>query len=359
MNKILDSLEQIKKIDTENVLGSADALPSQCLHAFEEASKVEVPENYKDTDNVVMVGMGGSGLGARVIKSLYDERLTKPLVSIHDYHLPGFVNDRTLVILSSYSGNTEEVITAAHEAIDRKAKCLVIATGGKLKSLAEENNLPLYVIDPKFNPSNQPRMAIGYSIVGQLVLASKAGLFEIEKQDIMASMDAMSKVQEKCNVNVSQDDNLAKLTAFRLFDKKIMLISSHHLVGATHTVNNQFNENAKTFTADYVIPELNHHLMEGLKHPPNNTHDLVCLMINSDLYIERIQQRFEITKEVIKKNNIELVEFKPESADFLSQVFEVIQFGAYVNFYLSMIYNQDPAPIPFVNYFKEELAKRG
>ena len=352
----MDIQEAIKKYDTQNVYGSIVSLPDQCLHAWEDANKVEVPEYYKDINNVIMCGMGGSGLGARVIESLFAGTLKYPFYRIHDYHLPGFADIHSLVICSAYSGETEEPIQITKEAIEKRCKWMAIASGNLLIKLAQEHNVPYYQIEPKFNPSNQPRLAIGYSIIGQLVLASKIGLFSIEKPDIERAVHATRKVRD-INIIENMSDNPALSTAFAVKNKILIYVSAQHLVGAAHTANNQHNENAKNLSFDFVIPELNHHLMEGLKHPANNKDNLYFIFIDSDLYSNRIRQRFEITKDVVSQNNIQFSSFKPSSNDKLSQVFEVIQFAGFLNFYLSMLYEQDPAPIPWVDYFKTQLGQ--
>ncbi|MEK7526527.1 MAG: SIS domain-containing protein [Patescibacteria group bacterium] len=342
----LDSQEEITQLDKSNVLGSVQNFSNQVIHAFEEASRVTVPEDYKNISNVVMCGMGGSGLAGRVIESLYPN-LFLPLVRINDYNLPGFVNEKSLVICSSYSGNTEETLENANQAIAKNAKWMAIAAGGKLLDLAREHNVPYYQILPTHNPSNQPRMAIGYSVVGQLVLASKTGILHIDRSDIDQIVEAMKMI----------DENEAKQIAQKLFDRVILFISSEHLVGATHVSNNQLNENAKNMSFDFQIPELNHHLMEGLRNPSDNKEDLAVLLINSSLYGERIKKRFAITKEVFEKNGIPTQEFNLKSTSKLAQVFEFIQFGAYLAFYVSVLNGLDSAPIPWVDYFKEQLAK--
>lgn len=353
---ILDSREEIAKIDKQNVLGSVEALPDQCVHAWEEASKIEVPESYRDINKVVMCGMGGSGLGARVIESLYAGQIEIPLARVNDYHLPAWVDENTLVICSSYSGETEETIQNAKEAIDKKAKWMAIGTGNTLIEMAKERSVPFYQIDPKYNPSNQPRMAIGYSIAGQLILASKAGLIEFTKKDIDKIASSMRTVIEKIKVEV-MEKNEAKKLAYRLKDKIVAFISAGHLVGAAHVVNNQMNENAKVFSADYQIPELNHHLMESLSRPEVNKTALFAFFVNSRLYPERISRRFELTKDIVEKHDVETFIYKPASDEKISQVFELIQFGTYVDFYLSILYRQNPAPIPWVDYFKERLGQ--
>lgn len=345
----LDNLEEIKKLDASNVEGSIDTLSDQCLHAWKDCENIEVPETYRNINKVVMCGMGGSGLGARVIESVYASEMKVPLVRVNDYDLPEFVDSDTLVICSSYSGETEETINNVKQAIDKGAKWMAIGAGNSLIKMAKEKGVPYYQIDPKFNPSNQPRMAIGYSVIGQLILCAKAGIINFTKDDL----DGIVKVMKEVTSKVNEAKELARL----MKDKVIFYVSARHLVGATHVVNNQANENAKTFTADYIIPELNHHLMEGLGHPKKNDAKIFGFFANSDLYPEKIVKRMAITEEVCRKQEIEVFEYKLKAGKPIEQVFELIQFGAYTDFYLSMLYELNPAPIPWVDYFKERLGQ--
>jgi len=349
--------EDILKIDQENVLGSVESLSEQITHAWEEASKVEVPNDYQNVDNLVMCGMGGSGLAARVIQSVFYEQLKLPLTRVNNYDLPSFVNQNSLVVCSSYSGNTEEAVQNLNQALVKQAKILAIGAGGKLLEVAQQKNIPFYKIDPKFNPSNQPRMAIGYSVIGQLVLVSKAGIITLTQKNIDSIINAMKSILEKIKVEVDESNNSAKQLALEMKDKIIAYIAAGHLVGSLHTVNNQLNENAKNFSADFQVPELNHHLMEGLKHPSSNPQTLLAVIATSSLYSDRIRQRMEITQDVIKQNKIESFSYQATGIDKLSQNFELIQFGAYANLYLSILYDQNPAPIPWVDYFKTKLGQ--
>lgn len=347
-------VDQIKTYDTQNVYGSVLELSKQCLHAWEDANKVSIPEDYKTVENVVMCGMGGSGLGARVIESLYFSSLKMPLTRINGYHIPPFVNEKTLVITSSYSGNTDETVQNFKEALDKKAKIISIGAGGELIELSKSNNTPYYLITPTYNPSNQPRMAIGYSVLGQLVMAAKVGILDINLSEVEEAVKTMNTVIEINDVN-KNTDSPALAIAQSLKDKIIMYFASEHLIGPTHVVNNQLNENAKNLSFDFSIPEINHHLMEGLKNPNTNSNNVHAVLITSDLYSPEIKKRFEITQEVISKNNINNILYKPVSNSYFSQVFETIQYWALVNFYMSILYGQDPAPIVWVDYFKTRI----
>lgn len=354
---ILDSREEIAKIDLQNVLGSVEALPDQCLDAWEQAKDISVPESYSRIANIVTCGMGGSGLGARVIESVYAQDLKYPLVRVNDYNLPGFVNEDTLVICSAYSGTTEEPVECARQAIKKGTKWMAIGTGNTLIDMAKDSKVPYYQIKPQYNPSNQPRMAIGYSVIGQLILASKAGLFKLSKYSISNIVKVMSGVQRKNKVEVKGSQNKAKLLAQKIYGRQVLFVSARHLVGSMHVVNNQMNENAKSLSYDVLIPELNHHLMEGLKHPFTNKDNVLVFFASSNLYSNNVQKRFEITKDVVSKNKLEIFDYELTAKTKLGQAFELIQFGAYVNLYLSILYGQNPAPIPWVDYFKTQLGQ--
>lgn len=349
--------DSLSVFDKENVYGSVEELSKQVSDAYNQTLKISIPDEYSDVDNIVMCGMGGSGLGARVIESLYVRNIKVPLVRVNDYNLPGFVNERSLVFCSSYSGETEETLENVKQAISKKAKWIAIGKGGTLIDLAKSNNAPYYMIDPKYNPSNQPRMAVGYSIIGQLILASKTGIINFQEEEMGFGIKAMEDVINENSLDVSEDMNEAIKLSEKIQNKVVLFVASEHLIGAMHVVNNQFNENAKNLTADYFIPELNHHLMEGLKNPKENKNNIFVIFFDSNLYSKRIQQRMSITKDVVSQNGIQNYTYIAKSKTPFSQVFETIQFGSYSNFYLTMRYGQDPAPIPWVDYFKNKLGQ--
>lgn len=353
----LDNLEEIKKLDKSDVYGSIDQLPKQCLHAWEDTKNLQVPRSYRGINKIVMTGMGGSGLGARVIESVFASKIKYPLVRVNDYDLPEWVDEKTLVICSSFSGTTEEPVETARQAKVRKAKWMAIGTGGILIDLAKKSNIPFYQIVPVYNPSKQPRLAIGYSIVGQLVMASKAGVIELEKDDILSIVREMNKIRKENASPVLTDRNPAKQIAKAFYGKNVIFIAARHMLAAGHTIKNQMNENAKNFSAIFDIPELNHHLMEGLTFPEFNKKNLLYFFLISSLYPKRIQQRMTITQDVVKKNKIQVLFWEAKTSNYLNQAFEFIQFGGFVNFYLAMLNGIDPAPIPWVDYFKIKLGQ--
>ena len=353
----LDNLNEIKALDKQDMLGSLQLLNKQVEQVWKESEKLKVPSIYKKVQNVVVLGMGGSALGAHIIKNVFSKELKASVEIVNDYSVPAYINQKTLVVASSYSGSTEETVAGIVEAKKKKAKILVICAGGKLADFAKKNKLPALVFTTGFNPCNSPRMGLGYSIVGQLALFNKLGLLKLTIKQIKGLVENVKKFENKFGVNSEIKNNLAKTTASKLLGKSVWYVASEHLLGNAHTAANQLNENAKCFGGYFPIPELNHHLMEGMIFPKSNPNNLIFVFLESGFYHKRIQKRFEVTKDVLKQNKIAYTSYQSESKNKLEQSMEVLLFGAYVSFYLSMLSNIDPTPIPFVDYFKKEMSK--
>ena len=354
---ILDDLEKIKKLDQSNLLGSAQQFRLQLKQTKEELVDLKIPQSYFDIQNIVVNGMGGSRLGSRVAQRLFEDTLKVPTYLIGSYDLPEFVSDKTLLIISSYSGNTEEPLNTIKEAFKRKAKILVFAQNGKLAQIAREKKLPgYYGFTPKYNPCNQPRMSLGYQVLGMMIMLSKCRLINISSQEINKLIRFVEKIKTKHDVNVVSTENLAKQTAKKMHGKVPALVAAEFLMGALHVWRNQTSENSKQISFYYEIPELNHYLLEGMGFPKTNPQNLFFIFVKSNLYHLRNQKRIEITKQVLDGYKIKHDEVLLTGKTKLEQVFELIQFGSFVGFYLSMLNNLDPSPIPWVDYFKKQLA---
>jgi len=352
----LNSRVNIAQFDQANMLGSIEALNLQIKHAWEEVKQL----NFKlssQPHNLVVAGMGGSGLGADVIKHLFKDQLTVPFDFIHSYTLPNYVNQNSLIILSSYSGNTEEVIQVAQEARERQAQIVVITGGGKLYQLAQRHHWPVYKIKPKFNPSNQPRMAIGYSVFGILGICAQIGIIKLSDQEVKVVSDTIADVVAKNTVEVATSENAAKSLAFMMLDHRTILVGAEFLEGALHVSANQANENAKTFTDYKVIPEMDHHLLEGLNFPKNLTSTHLFLFFQSELYRVRNQKRIKLTQQIVDDHSIETLKIDLTAPTKLAQLWQSISLMAFAIFYQAILEGIDPSPIPYVEEFKKELVR--
>lgn len=347
----------IEELDQANNIGSIEQLGDQVQHIWKLAKEITFDESYQDIDKVVVAGMGGSALGTHVIQTVFKDELKVPVIVCSDYSLPSYVDERTLVVASSYSGNTEETLSAIQDGIEKKAKITGITAGGKLAKLLQENGYPVLAFEAKHNPSNSPRMALGYSIFGQMSLFSQIGLLPITEEDYQQVLTSIARLQMSLSRHVEQEENPAKLLAFNFVERQPIITASEHLEGVSHVFANQINENSKTYAEFRVIPEINHHLMEGLQFPTANESNLFFLTLHSDLYLESNQKRIDLTEQVLEKNHISFLSYQLQAPSKIAQAFELILLGSYTSYYLAMINNQDPTPNPWVDWFKSELKK--
>ncbi|MDP3244640.1 MAG: SIS domain-containing protein [bacterium] len=335
---ILDNEKIIKKFDSRGVLVSLGKLNAQCQQAWTEANKINLPVSYKQIKNIVAAGMGGSTLGAHIVKSVFEKELKIPFEITNHYFLPAYVNKDSLVFLLSYSGNTEETLSAAQQATAKKAKVIVITNGGKLANLARKHNWPAYIFLPRHNPSGQPRLGVGYLLAGMIAFLNNLSLIKSPSPPLFERGEAG-----------------AKKMAMALQNKEIILVGSEHLTGNLHAFANQINENAKQFACYFLLPEMNHHLMEGLSFPKENKNRLKFLFFESTLFHPRVMTRYSLTKEVLKKQNIQSLAWRPKTKTRLGQALEMLAFGGFISFYLAVLNKIDPSKIPWVDYFKKKL----
>lgn len=352
----LDDRDAVLKIQGGNsVLQSVNALPQQLQQSFSESYSIEFPQEYKNVKNIIVAGMGGSRFPALILKELFKKYLTLPYAINDDYIVPQFVNENTLFVLSSYSGTTEEVIETAKIAQKKGAKLIGISVGSEVASFLKGINAPVYVFDPIHNPSGQPRIGFGYGVGGHLGLMMKLGFVNLEKDKVDSAIKNLSSLLSSYMLEVPKENNPAKKLAHKIYEKYPYYIVSEFLTGVGNAVQNQTNETAKSISSFRVIPELNHHLMEGLKFPTNHKKMALFVFFYSSLYSSPIQKRFQITKEVVEQNGIETVWHELQGKTELEQAFELMGLGSYNSMYLSALYEQNPTAIPYVDYFKNKL----
>ena len=355
--RMLDNKAKILQLDSKNMLGSIQLLGQQIEEVLALATKVKIQASYKKVNNIVVLGMGGSALGAHFIKSVFLESLKIPLEIVNGYKAPEFVNEKSLVIASSYSGSTEEIISSVVDAKNKKAKIIAICSGGKLADWAKQSKVPALIFTTNNNPCGSPRMGLGYSIFGQVALLANAGILKLPASEIKNATQTISKFNSLFGVDNPEEKNAAKQMATSLLGKSAWFAAAEHLAGNAHIAANQMNENAKRFGGYFAVPEMNHHLMEGLLFPENNKQNIQFCLLESKLYDQRVQKRYGITKQILDKNNIGNFSYKCQEKNKFLQACEALVLFSYVSFYSAMLQGIDPTAIPVVDFFKEQLKK--
>jgi glucose/mannose-6-phosphate isomerase len=354
----LNDIKEISNFDSGRVAESIVLLPDQIKDIIKQSKKVKLPSAYSKVNKIVVSGMGGSNLGARIIASAFKEELKVPMSIEAGYVVPNFVDQKTLYIISSYSGSTEEPLSTYAEARKRKAKIVVLSAASSknpLHDLMVKDKLPGLIFEPIANPSNQPRMALGYAVFGFLAILSKAGLIKVSGPAQQRVIDDLRSGGKKLDIGVN--DNPAKRVALELAGKQIFLCGGDFLEGSLHAMRNQFCENSKNTASYLVLPDMNHYALESLANPLNNKDSLAFLFFKSGLYRPAIGKRLDLTKTIVEKNGIKALVWELKSKTKLGQAAEILQVGSWITFYLAFVNGVDPVKIPWVDWFKEQLAK--
>lgn len=352
---MLDDILNIKKIDSDNVMESISLFSDQCQEAWDQSSKLQFPDEYKNVENIIVCGMGGSSFTPKTVKELYFDKITKPYEIINGYDLPAYANQNSLVILSSYSGTTEEVLSCLEQAKETKSKITVVTKGGDLEKYISDTDGVGFIFNAKNNPSNQPRVGVGYTIFGHLGILYSLGFIDLDSKEVEEAIEYSRIVGQKMSADINTDQNPAKQLAITLKDTHPFLIAAEHFRGYVNGFANQINETAKMISDYRYIPELNHHLMEGLKNPDNLKENAIFVFLKSNLYSKNISLRFDITKDVVEKQNIKTHQIEFEGDTKLKQVLEGLVLSGFTTMYMAALYGINPAKIPWVDHFKSKL----
>jgi bifunctional phosphoglucose/phosphomannose isomerase len=369
----LDNQEIYKQYDPGGMLAHLHYLPQQCRQAWEKANDFALSTDFKDINKIVICGMGGSAIGGDLLRSLASN-LSKPMVFVNrEYELPAFVDSQTLVVTSSYSGNTEETLSSFAQALDTTCKKLAITTNGKLKSLAEEKGVPVFTI----NYSAQPRAALGYSFIPLLALLSKLGFLKDKSADptlslrakrsnltpraLPASVEGMAQTLEallgKLAENIPISLNPAKQLASKLFGKLIVIYGAGIFSPVARRWKSQFNENSKAWAFYETFSELNHNAVVGYESPGEMADKIYVILLRSPSLHPRILARYQVTCEILEKAGVghEIIDSQGEGD--LTQMMSLVYLGDWVSYYLAMLYQTDPSPVKMIDYLKRRLSE--
>lgn len=353
--KILDNLPAINKLDRQEVAKSLASLPEQLLAGWQTANATKFPVSYKKNSAIIFCGMGGSNLAPEMLRDIYGAEITKPIILVRGYDLPSFASKNSLIITASYSGNTEETLSCLKQAINLKAKTIVVTGGGEMLKLASKNKLPAIIIDTELNPSKQPRYGLGLQLGAMLALLKNLGEIKLNEKQIKESCQRSGIAGIELLPAIKEKQNPAKQMALALAEKTIILTAGEHLKGNARVLANQINESAKQLAMPFHIPELNHHLLEAFSYPRQAVKSCVLVSLSSPIYNQKIQKRFLATGKVLRQLRVKHLMLESSANNRLDSALEILVYGSWVSFYLAMINGKNPASIPWVESFKKEL----
>lgn len=355
MKSSLDDSRTYKQYDSLDIYDSLSKIGRQFESGWQDTQFANAGLDIDSIKNIVFAGMGGSNLPGKIVSSLSPLILTLPFEIVANYRLPAYANKNTLVILASYSGNTEEIISCAQDALKRSCQRITMTTGGKLKDYSIEEHIPLILLDEKFNPCRVPRSGIGItlgSLISLLIRLNQKAYAHFDTKGIGHNIERSIDLFGK---NKLAAENPAKILAEKHKGQGIVILSANHLDGVSQVATNFIQESAKTFSTCFSFPDLNHHLLEGTEHPSTLKDNISIVILNSTLYPEVIQKRIQITKDILLKQKYRVTVIKPESEDLVLQMFESLVFLIMFSYYLSIVNKVDPGTNPLVDHFKKQL----
>jgi len=349
----LDNASVYRQFDKSGMLDHLHGFPEQCQKAWEKVLKFELPREYTEISNVVIVGMGGSAIGGDIVRRLALAESKLPVWVHRDYGLPAFVDAGTLVIASSYSGNTEETLSAFTESLKTSAKKLVITSDGKLKHLAEQEGIPVFVVDYQA----PPRAAFPHSLIPLVGIFQKVGLLRDKTADLKEAVGILQELSRDLMETRPLASNPAKQLAAKLWGHIAVIYGAEILSEVAKRWKGEFNENSKAWAFFESFPELNHNAVVGYEFPPEAKERILVLMLRPPSLRPRNLLRYEVTAKLLAKAGIayEFAEARGES--HLAQMMSLILLGDYTSFYLSMLNEVDPTSTEAINFVKQYLAQ--
>lgn len=347
----LNNYKDFLRLDGQNMLGEMNSLPEQLLTAWQEAEALPLGD-FSQVRQVIVAGMGGSAIGADLLKA-YIAPLSTISIDVHrDYGLPAWAEGpETLVIISSHSGNTEETLSAMHAALERGCSLLAISTGGKISELAKENGTDLWI----FQHKGQPRAAVGYSFCLLLNVFTRLGFIMDPTEELNDAVTEMKKQRELFSIEIPDYQNPAKRLAGQLVDRWVSVFGADLLAPVARRWKGQISEIAKAWGQYEDLPEADHNTLAGVINPESVLVKTMALFLQADSNHPRNQRRIELTKNnfMVEGITTNLIQAIGESR--LAQMWTIIQFGDYTAYFLAMAYGVDPTPVAVIENLKREL----
>lgn len=319
------------------------AFTQHLREAMEIGSNAQLTPSAHPIRNVLVTGLGGSGIGGTIVAQVTEKNMQVPLLVNKDYFLPNFVDQHTLVIVSSYSGNTEETLQALEAAIAKGAKITCVTSGGKIGAIAKEKGLDLVTI-PGGMP---PRACFGYSFTQIPYILQFHGLindsFRKDLADTIALLDKEEEAIKKEGFSLAES----------LIGKLPIIYCEARYEGVAVRFRQQINENSKMLCWHHVLPEMNHNELVGWTEPHP---EAVVLMFRCEDDYYRTQKRMEITSNVVKKHNARYIEMPAKGATQLQRSLYLLHLGDWVSWYIAEIKNIDATEVKVIDFLKNELA---
>ena len=350
---LLDQPEVYARLDPSRLRERIAGLPDQCWQAWQEGFAFRLPDAYAEAQTVAILGMGGSAIGGDLIAGLAPLESGPPVTVCRDIRLPGWIGEKTLAIVSSYSGNTEETIAMYRQARERGACLVAIAGGGALAQLAQQDDVPLFTVTYR----GEPRSALGYGFAVPLAFLCKLGLLMGKGNELADAVQTLRGLAVAMAHEVPQAQNPAKTMAASLHGRLPVVYGAGFLGAAARRWKTQLNENSKVWAFSEELPELGHNAVEGYALPRQVKEQAFVVLLHSHLLHQRVSLRYQVIEEMLAQNGIPYRQLEGTGDTPLAHLLSTVMLGDYVSYYLAMLNQVDPASMPAIEHLKERLSE--
>ena len=341
--------QYVSNYDPDNLFAVLKNYFEQIEFAWKGEHDLSALKNSK-IDNIIVTGLGGSAIAGNFAQNFLKDDLKIPLSVNRNYLLPAYANENTLLIASSYSGETEETISALEDAIKRRCKVVCVTTGGTVGKIAAANNFPAIALQKGF----QPRFAFGVSFFTLLKIFQTIGVVP-DQSDIVGKVIALWK---KRGEEFSAEGNAAFVTAEKLLGKIPVILSAADYTDAVGVrLKGEFNENSKLAAYHNSLPEQNHNEIVPWEYHKPEIFPAITIEILDSEYHPRVLKRFEIISGLIKKSGCEIITISSSEATFKERLCDMLYYGDWISYYVAVFCKYDPKEIDFIHFLKAELQK--
>jgi glucose/mannose-6-phosphate isomerase len=344
----LDDVAALAALDPHGVRGVLAAFPEQCRKALALRAR---PPATPGVGAIVVAGMGGSAAGGDLLAACAEGRARVPVIVHRGYGLPATTGDDALVIASSYSGNTVETLSAAEAALARRARLVVLATGGGLGALAARHGVPCVALPGGL----MPRMALGYLFFPLLALLDELGCPVAADEEVAEALAVLVGLARELEPEHPAALNEAKRLAQAIGHRLPAIYGGPTTHAAVYRWVTDFAENAKLFALGGVLPEMNHNLLEAWRGP--GARDIPVVLLRDEGEAPAIARRFAILRELIASETGGLLEVWARGKGRLARLVSLAYLGQWTSYYLAMLRHVDPWPIPLLDAMKERLGR--
>jgi glucose/mannose-6-phosphate isomerase len=350
---VLDSLEEIKNIDRSNMLSFCTEAPKHYSEAARMAEHVRV--GFSKPRTIIIAGMGGSAIGGELLKDWTRDRINVPVEVCREYSLPAYADEQSLVFVSSYSGETEETLSALLDALKRKCMVVCISSGGRLEDFAEK----LGIVHLRVPGGMAPRATLPYMFMPMPVILQKLGLVSRVENEISETVKILKRVSAENLPEKKAASNFSKTLASSIHETVPVIYGFGIFRAVAQRFKTQVNENSKNPAKWEYFPELNHNEIVGWEAAKTFAKWFSVIFIRDIHEPVEIRQRIEATKEIMRREKLRLFKIQAIGKSSLARMASVICTGDFTSVYLAVLRGIDPTPVRTITFLKERLKRSG